>query len=175
MTQRADTTGTAETRAPAVPAERAEPTATQRLAWLLGLAGLLPFFAHALFAWLTSPYEVAGLLRSQVHYTAVILSFLGALHWGVMIASPSVEGSPAGVRMAWSVMPALYAWVVSLYPVDLALPLLFVALPVVFLVDLAFYRKMPVPRWFLVLRAVLTVGATACVGASWMAIGRLPL
>jgi hypothetical protein len=155
--------------------DRSEPTATQRLAWLLGLAGLLPFFGNAFFAWLTSPYEVAGLLRSQVHYTAVILSFLGALHWGVTIASPSLDGSPAGVRMVWSVIPAIYAWVVSLFAPALALPLLLAALPVVFVVDVLFYRHMPVPRWFIVLRAVLTIGATACVAASWFAVGRLPL
>jgi hypothetical protein len=154
---------------------RDEPSATQRMAWLLGMAGLLPFFGHAYFAWLTSPYEVAGLLKSQVQYTAVILSFLGALHWGVVIASPSVEGSAAGVRLAWSVLPALYAWVASMYPPDLALPLLFFALPVVLAADAFFYRSVAVPRWFLLLRTVLTLGATVCVGASWWAmVARTP-
>jgi hypothetical protein len=34
----------------------------------------------------------------------------------------------------------------------------------------------PVPRWFLWLRTVLTLGATACVGASWWAMAvRLPV
>jgi len=161
--------------APPIEQSSIEPSATQRLAWMLGLAGLLPFFAHAYFAWLTSPYEVIGLLRSQVHYTASILSFLGALHWGVVIASPTLQGSAAGVRLVWSVLPALYAWVASLYPPELALPLLFFALPVVLAADAFFYRTVAVPRWFLLLRTVLTVGATACVGASWWAMAaRMP-
>jgi hypothetical protein len=144
--------------------------ATQRFAWLLGIAGLLPFFTHALFAWITSPYEVAGVLRSQAHYAAVILTFLGALHWGVTIASPSIQGSPAGLRMVWSVVPAIFAWVVSLLPVELSLPLLSGALAVALAVDWLLYRDTPVPRWFMTLRLVLTVGALATVGASWWAM-----
>jgi hypothetical protein len=37
-------------------------------------------------------------------------------------------------------------------------------------VDWLLYRGTPVPRWFLGLRLVLSVGALACVGASWMAM-----
>jgi hypothetical protein len=144
--------------------------ATQRFAWLLGMAGLLPFFTHALFAWITSPYEVAGVLRSQAHYAAVILTFLGALHWGVTMASPSIQGSPAGRRMVWSVLPAIYAWVVSLFPVELSLPLLFFGLLAALGVDWLLYRATPVPRWFLTLRLVLSVGALASIDASWWAM-----
>ena len=53
--------------------------ATKRFAWILGLAGLLPFVAQALFSWLSPPVELAGVLRSQVHYAAAILTFLGGL------------------------------------------------------------------------------------------------
>jgi hypothetical protein len=144
--------------------------ATQRFAWLLGMAGLLPFFTHALFAWLTSPYEVAGVLRSQVHYAAVVLTFLGALHWGVTIASPSIEGVPAGRRMVWSVLPAIYAWIASLFPLELSLPLLFFGLLVALAVDWPLYRHSPVPGWFYTLRIVLTLGAAASIGASWWAM-----
>jgi hypothetical protein len=144
--------------------------ATQRFAWLLGLAGLLPFFSHALFAWLTSPYEVAGVLRSQAHYAAVILTFVGALHWGVTIASPSIVGTPAGSRMVWSVLPATYAWIVSLFPVELSIPLLTGGLLVALAVDWRLYRHAPVPDWFFTLRLVLSIGALASLGASWWAM-----
>ena len=86
--------------------------AFRRLAWVLGLAGLLPFFAHALFAWVAPDVESGGLLRSQAHYAAAILSFLGALHWGVALASPLPFTSRDGVRLVWSVIPALLAWVI---------------------------------------------------------------
>ncbi|MEI7443936.1 MAG: DUF3429 domain-containing protein [Burkholderiales bacterium] len=144
--------------------------ATQRFAWILGLAGLLPFVSHTLFVWLVPPSEMVGVLRSQAHYSAAILTFLGALHWGVTIASPSIQGSAAAWRMVWSVVPSLWCWIVTLYPVDTSLPMLFAGLAVALAVDWAFYRDTPVPRWFLTLRTVLSVGALASVGASWLAM-----
>jgi hypothetical protein len=143
--------------------------ATQRFAWILGLAGLLPFFTHALFSWLVPPSELLGVLRSQAHYAASVLAFLGALHWGVTIASPSIVDGAAAGRMVWSVVPALWCWVATLYPVDLSLPMLFAGLALALVVDGRLYRDTPVPRWFLALRAVLSVGALLSVGASWLA------
>lgn len=147
-----------------------EISATRHFAWILGLAGLLPFAAHALFAWLSPPAELGGVLRSQAHYAAAILTFLGALHWGVTLASPSIADGRAVVRMLWSVLPSLYAWVVTLYPVEMSLPLLFGGLLVALVIDLLLYRDTPVPRWFLGLRMVLSAGALAAIGTSWLAM-----
>jgi hypothetical protein len=147
-----------------------EISATQRFAWILGLAGLLPFLAHALFSWLSPPSELVGVLRSQAHYAASILTFLGALHWGVTLASPSVVDRAAVIRLLWSVLPSIFCWVVTLYPTDVSLPLLFAGLLVALAIDLLLYRGTPVPRWFLTLRVVLSAGALASVGASWVAM-----
>ena len=158
-----------------VPARSFDIPATKRFAWILGLAGLLPFASHALFSWLSPPAELTGVLRSQAHYAASILTFLGALHWGVTIASPSIVDGRAVTRLLWSVLPALYAWIVTLYPTDTSLPLLFAGLLVALGVDALLYRDTPVPRWFILLRVVLTAGALASVGASWLAMAtRLP-
>ena len=147
-----------------------EISATQRFAWILGLAGLLPFLAHALFSWLSPPSELVGVLRSQAHYAASILTFLGALHWGVTLASPSIVDRAAVMRLLWSVLPSIFCWVVTLYPTDVSLPLLFAGLLVALAIDLMLYRDTPVPRWFLTLRVVLSAGALASVGASWLAM-----
>jgi hypothetical protein len=144
--------------------------ATQRFAWILGLAGLLPFAAHAMFSWLSPPSELDGVLRSQAHYAASILTFLGALHWGVTLASPSIVDGAAVTRMLWSVIPSIFCWIVTLYPTDVSLPLLFAGLAVALVVDWLLYRAAPVPRWFLTLRTVLSAGALAAVGASWAAM-----
>lgn len=144
--------------------------ATQRFAWILGLAGLLPFLSHAVFSWLSPPSELTGVLRSQAHYAAVILTFLGALHWGVTLASPGIVDGRAVTRMLWSVLPSIFAWIVTLYPTRMALPLLWVGLLVAFFVDWLLYRDTPVPPWFMRLRAVLTAGALFSVGVSWLAM-----
>ena len=150
--------------------ESREIPATQRFAWILGLAGLLPFVAQALFSWLSPPSELTGVLRSQAHYAASILTFLGALHWGVTLAAPSIVDGAAVTRMVWSVIPSIFAWIVTLYPIHMSLPLLFAGLLVARAVDWLLYRGTPVPRWFFGLRLVLSLGALACVGASWMAM-----
>lgn len=150
--------------------ESREIPATRRFAWILGLAGLLPFLSQALFSWLSPPAELTGVLRSQVHYAAAILTFLGALHWGVTLASPGIADGRAVVRMVWSVLPSIFAWIVTLYPVQVSLPLLFGGLLVALVVDWRLYADTPVPRWFMGLRLVLSIGALGSVGASWLAM-----
>lgn len=150
--------------------ESREIPATRRFAWILGLSGLLPFVTQALFSWLSPPAEMSGVLRSQAHYAAAILTFLGALHWGVTLASPGIVDGRATTRMVWSVIPSLFAWIVTLYPVQVSLPLLFAALAVALVVDWRLYANTPVPRWFMGLRLVLSIGALASVGASWLAM-----
>lgn len=157
----------------AAAANAAPPAASdafRRLAWILGVAGLLPFFGHALFAWVAPPEEAGGLLRSQAHYAGAVLAFVGALHWGAALASPLPFTSRDGVRLAWSVIPALFCWVITLYPPSVAVPALFFGLLAAFAADLWLYAGSVVPRWFLALRAVLTAGAALCVGATWLAM-----
>jgi hypothetical protein len=47
-------------------------------------------------------------LNVQVTYGAVMLSFLGALHWGMEFAG--LGGQIGYARLALGVVPALYAW-----------------------------------------------------------------
>ncbi|HVL59208.1 MAG TPA: DUF3429 domain-containing protein [Burkholderiaceae bacterium] len=144
----------------------------QRMAWILGLVGAAPFVAHALFSWVSPPSEVPGILRSQVHYAAVILTFVGALHWGVILGAPDAHpDSRAFLALVWGVLPAGFAWIVSLYEPNISLALLGVALGLALAVDVLLYRRSPVPPWFVVLRAVLTAVGCACVGLSWLASG----
>lgn len=79
----------------------------------LGYAGLLPFLTCLAVmvggddAWHTTAIE---LLRT---YAALIASFLGAVHWGV-IANGSDGRQQA--RLRWGVVPALIAWTLLLLP-----------------------------------------------------------
>lgn len=151
-------------------------SAFRGLAWMLGVVGLLPLFGHALFAWLAPPEEALGLLRSLVQYTAAILAFVGAIHWGVSLASPLPFAPRDGARLVWGVVPALFCWVITMYSPAIALPALFLGLLVALAADWLLFRDSAVPRWFLTLRAVLTAGALLCVGAGWMALAtRIPI
>ena len=148
--------------------------ATRRFAWILGLAGLLPFFSLAMFSWLSPPAELGGVLKAQVHYAASILTFLGALHWGVTIARPEIQDGAAALRLVWSVLPSLFAWIITLYGVRIALPGLFFGLLLALIVDWRLYRNSAVPGWVMSLRWVLSIGALACVGGTWLAMASRP-
>jgi len=154
--------------------ESREIPATQRFAWILGLAGLLPFFSLAGFSWLSPPAELGGVLKAQAHYAASIFTFLGALHWGVVLARAEITDGAAVTRLIWSVIPSIAAWILTLYGVRVAIPGLFAGLLLAVLIDWRLYRGTAVPAWFMSLRLVLSAGALACVGASWLAMASRP-
>jgi len=75
-------------------------------AWILGLAGLIPFVMCAAMQWYGPPgwRMLAGL--ALLSYGAVIVSFLGGIHWGLAMRASPVP-TP---RLIWGVMPSLLGW-----------------------------------------------------------------
>ena len=96
----------------------------EEFASLLGLGGLVPFIGLALVMTSTDVNLVNHAVRALILYAALILTFVGALHWGAMLAAPHFRLEPARLRIFWSVMPQLYAWGIALLPAARALPLL---------------------------------------------------
>jgi hypothetical protein len=82
-----------------------------KLMWILGYAGLIPFYFL-----LTMDITQASFLNIQpemamAQYAAVIVSFLGAIHWGQVVAThASLDTGEAQVRLIWSVIPSIVAW-----------------------------------------------------------------
>jgi hypothetical protein len=81
----------------------------------LGMGGLMPFFALTLAAWVAAPDNAALATRYLVYYAAVILSFVGALHWGFAMVRP-IDEFERGRIYGWSVCPALAAWFALMLP-----------------------------------------------------------
>ena len=139
-------------------------TAT-RTAWLLGLAGLLPFAGAALVSLAAPDWQEAALLALRA-YGAVILAFLGAVHWGFAL-QPEVGQEAAGPRrLILGVLPALFAWVTLLLPMGLALGLLALALLATAAVEQWGAAEALVPRNYMMLRWLLSLGAAACLIAA---------
>lgn len=136
--------------------------ATPAPARWLGIAGLAPFFV--IVAWgLATPGDRLSLYFPLVAYGAVILTFVGALHWDVAMMLPDSSGMDNAGRwrlMGWSVVPAAIAWASLLLPPGIDLILLFGTFWVHFAFDYAMARRYSLPAWYMQLRLVLTVGAT---------------
>lgn len=151
--------------------------ALRRMAWLLGLGGLIPFIGLAVLA-LGNDADLSRMaVDAQIHYAASILSFVGALHWGIALAAPAMGNGRTVVALLWSVVPSLWAWVATSAPnlvpdwdaAHSSLAMLAGGLLVAWIVDTRLYRGHPVPRWFPKLRATLTLGATVSVLVTMLA------
>jgi hypothetical protein len=132
----------------------------------LGLAGLLPFYAGALALWLGPPD--ASALSALLSYAAVILSFLGAVHWGRALASPEQQNWSV---LGWSVAPALMGWLAAEWMDSApALLLLIVGFWAAFVVDLRAVADGRFPRWYLALRKLLSALVVLALALSLLAV-----
>lgn len=149
------------------PASQTTPATLPRVALLLGYGGLLPFVGlAAALPWL----QGAAHDRAQsalLLYGAVIVSFLGAVHWGSALARHDTASAP----WLWGVLPALLAWVAASLPFAWAAVALALCLAACWLADRRLLRG---PAWaaYLRLRTVLTgvaMGAllAAAAQAAW--------
>ena len=137
-------------------------------AWLGGL-GALPFIALAG----ATPYlDIAPRMfavHALVAYGAVILSFLGGVHWGLAIGSGSNADHPELLtRLIQSIIPSLAAWVALLFPETTGLLMLAAAIAAMLWVDMRATRLGHAPQWYLKLRLALTCAVVAALlfGAS---------
>ena len=141
-----------------------EPLEPSPMAWRLGYAGLIPFVIGALLVWLVTgeahPYVAAALSA----YGAVIVSFLGGIHWGdVMRQWPQAEAGAAwaDATLVWGVMPSLVAWLGVLMPPYAGLFVLGLAIIGCYLVDRRRYAALGLQAW-MTLRFRLTAVASLC-------------
>ena len=98
---------------------------TEDTTWLwirrLGYAGLAPFVILAFLLWLVDADLHPFIALAMAGYGAVIVSFLGGIHWGIGLRHNAPQRK---LHMAWGVMPSLVAWIAVIMPAYAGLPLL---------------------------------------------------
>jgi len=131
-------------------------------AWLGGL-GLAPFVAGAAAAWLLEePRRGAALFLLAAH-AAVVLSFLGAVHWGLALAGATARPARA---MTLSVLPALLAWLTLSLPVPAALVLMGAGFLCTCALDVRASSRGEAPAWYPRLRLPLTAAVLLCLAGA---------
>ncbi|PYI06488.1 hypothetical protein BO78DRAFT_397215 [Aspergillus sclerotiicarbonarius CBS 121057] len=158
--------------------------AVPKEALYLGMAGVIPYVATSLqtvyLAWEIKAAAMAGdgLLFSgqsaelmlhmlepiQVGYGAVILSFLGAVHWGLEWAG--YGGKYGYKRYAAGVIAPAVAWPTLLLPVEYALISQFLAFTFLYYNDARAATHGRAPAWYSMYRFVLTFIVGASIVAS---------
>lgn len=133
-----------------------------RMPKLLGYLGLLPFIIPTVF--LFCDYHHFMVWRNVlISYAAVILSFLGAVYWGVAMIVKEMSIKKRNVMLAWSVIPSIVAWICLLIPQVYGLILLSVFFVISFFMDMQLTKSEAKPAWYIPLRFQLTVVVTTCL------------
>ena len=129
----------------------------------LGYAGLIPFVVGALLVWLVRADVHAYVALALSAYAAVVLSFLGGIHWGLVMRQPQL--SPR--VLYWGVVPSLVAWPATLMPPDAGLVLQGLMLLVCYGVDRRLYPSLGAAAWLTLRFRLSAVAALACfIGAA---------
>ena len=136
-------------------------------ALVLGVAGLIPFAVPAaIILWGPGEWRSFGWV-ALLAYGAVILSFVGAVHWGLALRQTGAgRADSAGLwrTLGWSVTPALLAWLALMLPPGAAVLLLLGGFGAQYWADERAFRAQRIPLWYLRLRRLLTAGVMACLG-----------
>ncbi|GKT49686.1 uncharacterized protein ColSpa_09867 [Colletotrichum spaethianum] len=154
--------------------------------YALGLAGTLPYLATSLstvyLSWdlnvewpstsafanhiymnhESAQYWLNLLEPIQLGYGAIIISFLGAVHWGMEYTEKTPHPRRTPFRYGMGVLAPMVAWPSLLMPIEYALTSQFAAFTFLYLADTRAKNKGWTPQWYGVYRFVLT----AIVGAS---------
>ncbi|WP_349570861.1 DUF3429 domain-containing protein [Azotobacter salinestris] len=140
------------------------------LSRLLGFVGLLPFVIGALALWFIPTNWKSVVLTALLNYAAVVLSFMGAIHWGLAMCAGADRGDRRALaQLGLSVIPPLVGWLAVSFrlSVAVAIPLLLLAFVLLYLADLQAIRLGLAPAWYRPLRKPLTIAATVSLLVAW--------
>ncbi len=130
----------------------------------LGLGGLIPFVALAWALWLAWPPGWPPASTALLGYGATIASFLGAIHWGLVMREGSAQPL---LSLLWGVVPSLLGWVALLLGPAPGLLLIAALLWACFAVDRAVYPRYQLQDWLPMRLSLTLVASVSClVGAA---------
>ncbi|MEM7027758.1 MAG: DUF3429 domain-containing protein [Pseudomonadota bacterium] len=124
----------------------------------LGYGGLAPFLL-ALAGIIFSDVKLQDFyVHAFTAYSAVILSFIGAVHWGFILKNETVPNKQT--LLSISVIPALIGWLALLFSPVASLFIFALAFPAVFLYERFSSVSILLPEWYMLLRIQLTLAVT---------------
>lgn len=129
----------------------------------LGYAGLLPFVLLAAAIWVAEPGHRAFAGLALLGYGAAIASFLGAIHWGLVIREASQQSL---ALLGWGVMPSLLAWIAFMLSPSVGLLVIAAVLWACFAVDRVVYPRFQVQGWLPMRLALTCVASASCVAGA---------
>ena len=138
----------------------------------LGHAGLIPFVLLAALLWLVKVELQAWVAIALAAYAALIVSFLGGIHWGIgWLAGHLATSQPTAHHaqrnhFLWGIVPSLLAWPGVLMPALAGLAWLGFVLILTYLADRTLYARAGLQAWLTLRFRLSAVAALSCfIGA----------
>jgi hypothetical protein len=110
-------------------------------------------------------------LEALLDFAAVILAFMGAIHWGLAMRADASD-ERAQMQLGLSVIPPLLGWlaIAGGMPMWLALPICLIAFVALYCADLRAAKLGLAPQWYPSLRTPLTVIVTLSLLLAWASV-----
>jgi hypothetical protein len=126
---------------------------------VLGAAGLIPFAVLGLASVGTSEDGSVKGAVGLIAYGAVILSFIGGVHWGFALGAED-DDEPARTRLGLAIIPSLVGWA-AIFAGVLELPVMGLAILIAghigtVIVEHRAAKRQLMPSGYMALRWVLT-------------------
>ncbi|KAI0444013.1 hypothetical protein F4803DRAFT_283943 [Xylaria telfairii] len=158
--------------------------------YYLGLAGTLPYLGTSVstvyLAWvLNTPWPASSAFANnimiaresasqllatlepiQLGYGAIIISFLGAVHWGLEYAAKVPDEARTRFRYGIGVMAPIVAWPTLFLPVEFALTGQFAAFVALYFADARATVRGWAPAWYSTYRFALTAVVGVAIAIS---------
>lgn len=133
----------------------------------LGYAGLIPFVLGAALTWVVRPDAHPYVVDALAKYAALIVSFLGGIHWGVAMkrtaeASPAASPPALSGAFVWGIVPSLLAWVAVVMPPYAGLAALGALIVLCYLVDRRRYADYGLRGWLTLRFRLTAVASLSC-------------
>ena len=129
----------------------------------LGFGGLIPFVGLAVALWLapSGGWPLAGM--ALLGYGATISSFLGAIHWGLVMREGPAQPVPS---LLWGVVSSLLGWVALLLGHAAGLLLIAALLWACFAVDRVLYPRYQLQAWLPMRWRLTLVASISCLAGA---------
>ena len=130
-----------------------------KLIILLSILGLLPFF-FGLIDLLLNKDNLFFVINLPKYYGSIILTFLGAVYWGIILNDSHKNLIPDKVKtyiICWSIIPSLWSSLILIFNHDITIIILAICYIIVQFVDEFVIKYFKFPIWYLFLRRLLTI------------------
>lgn len=142
-----------------------DPARASATAQWLCYAGLLPFVGATLVLALGTDAWHDGALQALIGYGAVLLGFLGAVHWGLALRELPLHHRRH--YFGWGVLPALAGWLALLIPPRPGIALLFAGYALQYAADRHATVQDVLPLWYERLRLRLSKVVLLSLAIAW--------